>query len=98
YSINVAELFLTAIYIVVLLTWTLVNTTDLEGHKFDISYWSGRAGDIAAIQMPLIIALGMRNNIIAFITGISFEKLNYLHRMCACTVCVLLWLHAGGKV
>ncbi|KAI0055563.1 hypothetical protein BV25DRAFT_166890 [Artomyces pyxidatus] len=98
YSINVAELFLTATYIVILLTWTLINTTDLEGHKFDISYWSSRAGDIAAVQMPLIVALGMRNNIIAFITGISFEKLNYLHRMCARTVCVLLWLHAGGKI
>ncbi|KAI0067001.1 hypothetical protein BV25DRAFT_1868065 [Artomyces pyxidatus] len=98
YSINIAELFTTVAYITILFTWTMVKTTTLKGHKLDITYWSGRAGDIAAVQMPLIVALGMRNNIIAFITGISFEKLNYLHRMCARTVCVLLWVHAGGKL
>ncbi|KAI0055998.1 hypothetical protein BV25DRAFT_1660362 [Artomyces pyxidatus] len=98
YSVNLAEVFMTAGYIVVLFAWTLINTTNLEGSRLDISYWAGRAGNIASVQLPLVVALGMRNNIIAFITGVSFEKLNYMHRMTARTVCVLLWVHSGGTI
>lgn len=45
-------------------------------------------------QLPLIILLIMKNNPISFLTGISYQKLNYLHRAAsrACLICS--WTHA----
>lgn len=105
------------------------------GVKYDPKYWANIAGAMAALQLPLLAALGTKNNVVSCmsyhsnkfsltnmtanigLTGISFEKvnaytfylnygmlnfalqqLNYLHRMFARTVCVLLWLHMGGRV
>ena len=39
--------------------------TDLEGEKYDIAYWGNRAGAIAASQMPLVTALGTKNNVLS---------------------------------
>lgn len=44
-------------------------------------------------QLPLIVGLAAKNNIVSWFTGISYEKLNYLHRASA-RVCVLTsWVH-----
>ncbi|KAI0322907.1 ferric reductase like transmembrane component-domain-containing protein [Amylostereum chailletii] len=96
YTISLTEVFITAAYITALFAWALMNTTNTAGRKFDPSYYANRAGCIAALQTPLVVALGMRNNVIAWLTGISFEKLSYFHRMTARAVCILVWLHAGG--
>ncbi|KAA1472403.1 hypothetical protein DENSPDRAFT_179747 [Dentipellis sp. KUC8613] len=98
FTINLAEAFITATYIIILFVWSLINTTTLAGKKYDPTYYANRAGNIAAVQTPLIVALAMKNNPISFITGISFDKLNYLHRMCSRTICILLWVHAGGRL
>ncbi|KAL1409230.1 ferric-chelate reductase Frp1 [Vanrija albida] len=45
-------------------------------------------GYIAYSQVPLIIGLATRNNLVSALTGVSYEKLNYLHRA-AGRVCVL---------
>lgn len=39
--------------------------TDLEGKKLDYQYWGNRAGTIAASQLPLVTALGTKNNVIS---------------------------------
>ncbi|KAJ3737340.1 ferric reductase NAD binding domain-containing protein [Lentinula guzmanii] len=98
YSLNLAEVVLTMMYMAALFTWTFINTTNVSGGKFDVSYWSNRAGVLIASQIPLITALGTRNNIISFITGVSYENLNFLHRMAARVVFVLVWAHAGAKI
>ncbi|KAF7337128.1 Ferric/cupric reductase transmembrane component 1 [Mycena venus] len=98
YTLNVAEFFLACGYITAIFTWEFVNTTDLEGERFSLRYYANRAGHIAATQFPLLIALGMKNNIIGFLTGISFDKLNLLHRVVARVLCVVLWIHAGGRL
>ncbi|KAG7095016.1 hypothetical protein E1B28_005810 [Marasmius oreades] len=97
YSLNLAEVALTLLYIVVLFTWAFVNTTNLSGIKLDPNYWSNRCGALVASQLPLITALGTKNSVFSLITGISFEKLNYLHRMAARVVFVLLCVHVGSK-
>ena len=43
----------------------------------DIGY---RTGFIASAQLPLVILLASKNNIIGFLSGVSYEKLNWLHR------------------
>ncbi|KIJ04502.1 hypothetical protein PAXINDRAFT_22206 [Paxillus involutus ATCC 200175] len=98
YVINMAEVFVTLAYIVLLLTWTFINTTDLEGNKFAVSYWSNRAGMLAASQFPLVTALGTKNNIVSLITGITYEKLNYVHRVTARSCFGLLLIHAGSEI
>jgi hypothetical protein len=39
--------------------------TSLEGQKVDMLYWSGRAATVAASQIPLVTALGTKNNIVS---------------------------------
>ncbi|KZT23202.1 iron reductase [Neolentinus lepideus HHB14362 ss-1] len=97
YSLCLADVFLTCTYIAIIFGWALTNTTDVEGVKFDYTYYSNRAGTLAASQFPLIVALGTKNNPITLLTGVSYEKMNSLHRMCSRVLFVLLWLHAGSK-
>lgn len=98
YTLNMAEVFVTVSYIVFLFVWTFINTTDLEGDALNVGYWCNRSGMLAASQFPLITALGTKNNIISFITRISYDKLNYVHRMISRVVFVLLLVHVGGEV
>ena len=83
YSLNFAEVFMTATYITILFGWTLHNCTysallrdvsagltvprlanSLAGVHYDPQYYANRAATIASLQLPLIAALGMKNNII----------------------------------
>ncbi|KIK79791.1 hypothetical protein PAXRUDRAFT_121749, partial [Paxillus rubicundulus Ve08.2h10] len=98
YVINIAEVLVTIAYIALLLAWTFINTTDLEGNNFSVSYWSNRAGMLAASQFPLVTALGTKNNIVSLITGITYEKLNYVHRVTARSCFGLLFIHAGSEI
>ncbi|ESK92511.1 putative iron reductase [Moniliophthora roreri MCA 2997] len=98
YSLNLAEVLVTFMYIIALFTWTFIRTTSSSGVKFQISYWANRSGVLASSQFPLITVLGTKNNALSLITGISYEKLNYLHRMTARVVFVLLCLHAGSRI
>ncbi|KAG2072141.1 hypothetical protein BDR04DRAFT_1014106 [Suillus decipiens] len=98
YTLNLAEVFVTMAYIIFLFVWAFINTTDLEGRTLYISYWCNRSGMLAASQFPLITALGTKNNIVSLITGISYDKLNYVHRMMARVVFILLCVHAGSEV
>ncbi|KAJ6478828.1 ferric reductase like transmembrane component-domain-containing protein [Mycena vitilis] len=98
YALNLTELFVGCAYIALLFTWAMINTTNLEGVRLSPQYYANRAGVIAATQFPLLIALGMKNNILTLLTGISFDKLNILHRIAARVLCVLLWIHASGHI
>ncbi|KAJ7157553.1 ferric reductase like transmembrane component-domain-containing protein [Mycena crocata] len=98
YAFNFTEFFLACAYIAVIFTWALINSTNLAGERFHPRYYANRSGFIAASQFPLLIALGMKNNIISFLTGVSFDKLNLLHRVVARVLMVLLWLHGGGRL
>ncbi|KAJ7018681.1 ferric reductase like transmembrane component-domain-containing protein [Mycena alexandri] len=98
YTLNLTELFLGCGYMAALLTWALINTTNLEGLRLSPQYYANRTGIIAATQFPLMIALGMKNNILTFLTGISFDKLNILHRIAARVLCVMLWIHGVGHI
>ncbi|KAJ7134928.1 ferric reductase like transmembrane component-domain-containing protein [Mycena crocata] len=98
YKLNVAEFFLGSAYIATMFTWALINTTNLAGVRLSPQYYANRTGLIAATQFPLLVALGMKNNILTFLTGVSFDKLNILHRIGARTLCVMLWIHGSGHI
>ncbi|GMK58647.1 hypothetical protein CspeluHIS016_0600890 [Cutaneotrichosporon spelunceum] len=86
------------------LWWTAAYTGVVLGIAFWLSYWDGvldianPMGYAAFMQLPLIVGLASKNNVLSAITGISYEKLNYLHRASG-RVCVLTtYLHWGKWV
>lgn len=54
-----------------------------------------RCGVITISQLPLIFLLSGKNNIIGCLTGISYERLNWLHRWCARSMLLTATLHMG---
>ncbi|KAF5318205.1 hypothetical protein D9758_018628 [Tetrapyrgos nigripes] len=98
FSINLAEVGVCAMYAMALFTLEFINTTSVAGESLNIDYWKDRAGIMAASQFPLIVALGMKNNIISLLTGIGYEKLSFIHRMVSRVVFVLLCVHVGGEL
>ncbi|KAI0725205.1 iron reductase [Fomitopsis betulina] len=98
YTLNMADLVVSCAYLIALFIWEFINTTDVAGIKYDFKYWGNRAGTIATAQMPLVTALGTKNNVLSYITGISYEKLNFVHRMTARSLFALLWVHSGNKL
>jgi ferric-chelate reductase len=54
-----------------------------------------RAAWLAIAQMPLLILLAGKNNLIGFVTGVSYERLNVLHRWVARGLLLLITLHFG---
>ncbi|KAI0693553.1 ferric reductase NAD binding domain-containing protein [Cytidiella melzeri] len=86
---TVAELLFIFGYIAVMLILCFVDTKGLN-----FIFWEDRAAHLASCQLPLIVALAGKNNIISFFTGVSHEKLNILHRAAARTCLLFLWIHA----
>ncbi|KAJ7486431.1 iron reductase [Mycena galericulata] len=98
YTLSVADVLLATMYIAVLFTWTFINSKNSLGQKYDPKYWANRCAHIAGSQLPLMTALGMKNNFVSFLTGVSFDKLEHLHRTTARVICVMLWVHGFGRI
>lgn len=58
----------------------------------DIGY---RTGFIAAAQLPLVVLLSGKRNIIGWLTGTSYERLNWLHRWVSRTLFLTVTIHMG---
>lgn len=54
-----------------------------------------RCGVMTLSQLPLIFLLAGKNNIIGYLTGISYERLNWLHRWCARCMLLTATMHMG---
>ncbi|KAF8512481.1 ferric reductase NAD binding domain-containing protein [Gautieria morchelliformis] len=96
---NLVEITVIGGYLIALLVWEFVNTRNITTHQnLDLTYWANRAGTLAASQTPLIVALAGKNNIISLLTGISYEKLNIVHRGVARAVMLLVWIHTAARI
>ncbi|KAL8693869.1 MAG: hypothetical protein Q9218_001378 [Villophora microphyllina] len=58
----------------------------------DIAY---RTGFIAAAQLPFIVLLAGKRNIIGWLTGTSYERLNWLHRWVSRILFLTVTIHMG---
>ncbi|KAL9125378.1 MAG: hypothetical protein Q9217_005413 [Psora testacea] len=58
----------------------------------DIGY---RTGFISAAQLPLVILLAGKRNIIGFLIGSSYERLNWLHRWVSRILFLTITIHMG---
>ncbi|SMY23516.1 unnamed protein product [Zymoseptoria tritici ST99CH_1A5] len=54
-----------------------------------------RAGWLAVAQMPLLVLLINKNNVIGMLTGASYERLNVLHRWSSRIMLLMAILHFG---
>ncbi|KAJ4297991.1 ferric-chelate reductase Frp1 [Kalmusia sp. IMI 367209] len=54
-----------------------------------------RCGFVTIAQFPLIFLLAGKNNLIGYLTGVSHERLNWLHRWCARCLLLTATLHMG---
>lgn len=54
-----------------------------------------RAAWLAVAQVPLLILLAGKNNLIGLVTGFSYERLNVLHRWVSRVLLLLATLHLG---
>ncbi|KAB8337008.1 hypothetical protein FH972_021312 [Carpinus fangiana] len=70
-------------------------------YRFDISDYdvyeqlAYRAGFVSLGQFPLLFLLAGKNNIIGYITGFSYERLNWLHRWAARGLLLSVTIHMG---
>ncbi|KAI0666438.1 iron reductase [Trametes maxima] len=55
-----------------------------------------RAGFVAVSQIPIVIALGTKNNVLGMLIGFGYERLNYLHRFTARLLVLAANVHAIG--
>ncbi|KAJ8523513.1 hypothetical protein ONZ45_g36 [Pleurotus djamor] len=77
-TMSVAELAFVVVYLAITLVFLFIQTRTLNP-----SFWQDRAAHLASCQVPLIVALAGKNNIISALTGVSHERLNVLHRAAA---------------
>lgn len=54
-----------------------------------------RTGFLSLAQIPLIFILAGKNNVIGYCTGLSYERLNWLHRWVARTLLLTVTIHLG---
>ncbi len=67
-------------------------------HPDDQTQWEEvgyRTGFVAACQLPLIVLLAGKNNIIGFLIGMSYERLSWLHRWTARVLLLTVTMHMG---
>ncbi|KAI4632384.1 uncharacterized protein J4E87_001857 [Alternaria ethzedia] len=54
-----------------------------------------RCGVVTIAQLPIIVLLAGKNNIIGCLSGVSYERLNWLHRWCARCMLLTATMHLG---
>lgn len=58
----------------------------------DVGY---RCGVVTVAQLPIIFLLSSKNNIVGYLSGVSYERLNWLHRWCARCMLLTATMHMG---
>ncbi|CAG8961018.1 hypothetical protein HYFRA_00002558 [Hymenoscyphus fraxineus] len=90
-SIKGKHFYLSPVGLWTILVGYLVLIVDFAQFE-DIGY---RAGFIAVCQLPLIILLSGKRNIIGFLTGAGYERLSWLHRWTARALLFTVLIHLG---
>jgi predicted ferric reductase len=84
-------LVLSNVVVVLVLCFYKLNTLDKWSWE-DIGY---RTGFVSIAQLPLIVLLAGKDNIIGMLMGVGYERLNWLHRWTARTLWLTATLHMG---
>ncbi|EHK97669.1 putative Ferric/cupric reductase transmembrane component 2 [Glarea lozoyensis 74030] len=79
------------IVLIVVCVFYRFNVKDFRDFE-DIGY---RSGFIAVCQMPLIVLLAGKRNIIGFLSGMGYERLSWFHRWTARALLFTVLIHMG---
>lgn len=79
------------VVLIVVLSLYGFNVKDRWSYE-DIGY---RTGFVSVCQLPLLFLLAGKKNIIGYLTGMSYEKLNWLHRWSARVLLLSVTIHMG---
>jgi predicted ferric reductase len=90
-TVGRASLILGNIVVILVLCFYGFDVNDRWSRE-DIGY---RCGFVAIGQLPLIFLLAGKNNIVGYLTGISYERINWLHRWCARCLLLTTTIHMG---
>lgn len=95
-SITVARLYPVFCYLAlvgVALCWHSdlgpVRSADGVGRDF------ARTGNMAAAQIPVVIALGVKGNMVGLAMGVGYEKLQILHKLAGRLIFICSTIHVG---
>ncbi|QDS70121.1 hypothetical protein FKW77_005359 [Venturia effusa] len=91
---TVGKVSLIVANIIVLVVLCLVGFSDTQAfvNLEPIGY---RTGWVSLAQIPLLFLLAAKTNIIGFLTGMSYERINWLHRWCARCLLLTSTIHFG---
>ncbi|KAH8078723.1 iron reductase [Cristinia sonorae] len=89
-GLTVTKVILMLTYFFILLYATL--------YKSNVFTSPIRAGFVAASQIPVVVVLGTKNNLLAVAVGMGYEKLNFLHRFAGRMLVLAANVHALGYI
>lgn len=101
FSIGRRALHFTPVGLVAIILANLVTVLLLCFYKLDTTdQWEWetvgyRTGFITIAQLPLVFLLAGRRNIIGYLTGMSYERLNWFHRWVSRTLWLTATIHMG---
>lgn len=88
-TVGAVSLVLANAVLLIVLCFYKVRSSALWDNQ-NIAY---RCGFLSLAQLPLIFLLSAKNNVIGLLTGMSYERLNWLHRWTARTLLITVTLH-----
>ncbi|KAF2418004.1 ferric reductase [Tothia fuscella] len=91
---TVGRVALLTAYMIVLVVLCFVGFSDTlaQASMEDIGY---RTGFVCIAQIPLLFLLAGKRNIIGFLTGLSYERMNWMHRWAARCLALTTTIHFG---
>lgn len=95
-SVTLARLYLIAAYfvlVIIALVWQsdLSPTTKTKGEGADFI----RAGLVALAQIPLVVALGVKGNLLGLCVGLGHEKMKVFHKIVGRVIFFAATLHVA---
>ncbi|KAI9066798.1 hypothetical protein FKP32DRAFT_1755684 [Trametes sanguinea] len=97
-DMTLVEFALSIMYLAGCLAFAFAPTDNIKpAVHLHPNYWGGKAGIIAAGQMPLAVFLALKNNPVTLLTGLGHEKLVLMHRIVSRCILVLTWVHLVGE-
>ncbi|KAF3050496.1 hypothetical protein E8E11_006599 [Didymella keratinophila] len=90
-TVGRTSLVLANVIVLLVLCFYGLNLTD-QFQKENVGF---RCGAVTIGQLPLIFLLSGKNNVIGYLSGISYERLNWLHRWAARCMLFTATIHMG---
>lgn len=90
-TVGQTSIVLANMIVLVVLCFYKLDPSDRWSYS-DIGY---RTGWITLCQIPLVFLFVGKNNLVGWLSGVSYEKLNWLHRWTARTLLLTATIHMG---